>query len=412
MRAEVSGVRLSVLSIVVLGLFAALFARLWFLQVAASPGLEQRVAANRERIVFLPAIRGRIIDAEGRVLADNKPSLSVVVDQNQLRNKSKRLEIFALLGGPLNKTIEQLEAQYQSEAYNRLLPLPVAEDVSEQTGIYLKERVENYPGIDVIEVYNRDYRYAPLAAHIVGYVGRITKEEWPELQLKGYRQADKIGQNGVERTFEDELRGKPGYKRVEVDALNRVLRELERVDPIPGKDVQLTIDLKLQMYAEQVLQIELNKRRTERPPRPVSKTDGQPFGDEKPLFPAPVGSVVVLDPQSGGVMAMASNPTFDPRWYDGNTPPAVLDAMFGYETNPDGTQKLDRGGLAIPRNNGPIFNRAVSGQYAIGSTMKLFTASSGIRYIGLDPDEEWEDVGKWEFPEQFCRRERTGHLRS
>ena len=405
MRAEVSGVRLSVLSVVVLGLFGALFARLWFLQVAAAPGLEQAVAQGHERTVILPPTRGRIVDIEGRVLADNKPSLAVVVDQNQLRRKDSRLALWQLLAGPLNISIADLEERYNSPKFERLEALPVAENITEQTAIYIKERSENFPGVDIIEMARREYRYGPLAAHIVGYVGFIQKEDWTTYKGKGYRLSDRVGVTGIEQSFEEVLRGKAGFKRVEVDNVNRVVREIERVEPIPGNDVQLTIDLKLQQYTEQILAIELRKRAQERPNRPIDIRDGKEFGPEKPFFPATVGSVVITDVQTGAVVAMASNPTFDPRWYDGVTPAAKLDELFGYEKNPDGTtRKLN--GQPVAKNNGPIFNRAVSGQYAIGSTMKLFTALAAMRYGLLDPDKDFDDAGKWTMPN--CNPEDPG----
>ncbi len=408
MRADVSGARLSVVSVVILGLFAALFSRLWFLQVAASPGLEQTVVANLERTIILPPTRGRILDTTGRILADNKPSLSVVVDQNQLRDKLKRAALFERLSGALQTPTANLEERYQSVLYERLLPLPVADDVTEATGLFIKERSEDYVGVDVIETSRREYRFAPLASHIVGYVGKIQAGAWPTLKTQGYRISDLTGSAGIEKSYEKELRGKAGYRKVEIDASNRPVRVIDEVLPEPGLDVLLTLDLKVQQFAEQALAVQLAKRQLERPPRPINLTNGQPFGDPKPLFPATIGSVVVIDAQNGAVVAMASNPTFDPRWYDGTTSPAKLDSLFGNEKGPDGSDKKGVDGRPVARFDGPLFNRAISGQYAIGSTMKLFTATAAMRYGVVDPQAIYEDVGVWTFPEGFCRNEEPG----
>lgn len=395
MRAETSAIRLSVLGVTVLALFAALFGRLWFLQVAASPGLEVKVADNRVRTVALPPPRGRIIDSLGRVLADNRQGLSVVVDQNEIRNAKKRAALFTVLAGALRKFPEDLEARYQSPDYPRLLPLPLAEDIPEPEALWIRERIVDYPGVDVVESSARSYRYAPTASAIVGYLGKIQKETVKKYTDKGYQQNELVGIAGVEKTFEDELRGKPGFRKVEIDSNNRVVREVERVDPTPGNDVQLTIDLQQQQYTELILQAELVKRRQERPQRDVSLITGELTGPEKPKFTAPDGAVVVEDATNGEIVALASNPGFDNRWYDGKSDGKTLSALFGFDE-----VENDQGeATKIPRNGSPLFDRTVSGTFAIGSTMKLFTAIAGIRNGLIDPKAKFDDTGKWKMPQ-------------
>lgn len=406
MRAETSGIRLSVLGITVLVLFSALFGRLWFLQVAASPGLEQRVVANRIRTVQLLPVRGRILDRQGRVLADNRRALSVVIDQSKIRRDRPRAEIFQRLAGVLQVQPEDLEARYDSDKYNRLLPLPLAEDVSEQVAGFLAERSDDYPGVMVNEEFVRSYRFAPIGSQIVGYMGQIQLESAELYEAKGYEANEVVGVAGVEQSFQDILRGTPGFQKVEIDSLNRVVRTVEQVDPVAGRDIQLTIDLKLQTYAEQIVLEQLQRRRGERALNKVSKITGEIVQEGK-FFAAPVGSTVVQDTRTGEILAMASLPTFDNRWFSIGTSPAKLNALFGTEVV-DGKEK--------PRFNGPLFSRAISGQYQIGSTMKLLTATAAMRYTSVktgekilpDPYAKFEDRGTWQLPEDQCDTREPG----
>ncbi len=399
MRAETSGIRLSILGVTVIGLFAALFSRLWFLQVAAEPGLERIVASNRIRTVPLPPTRGRILDEKGRVLADNRQGLSVVIDRNGIRNDKKRSAIFEKLSGPLNKTMADMEARYKDVQYDPLLPLPLAEDVPETMAIFLRERIIDYPGLDVVDSGQRSYRYSPVASAIVGYMGKIQKgSESTYSKENGYSPNDLVGIYGIEKSFEKELRGKPGSRRVEIDSNNRVVRVLDQIDPEPGYDVQLTIDIKQQQYVEQILQAEILKRRTERPPGRTNPIDGTRAPDG-PLFKTPEGAVAVLS-TDGDVVALASNPTFDNRWYDGTTDGKVLQDLFGSHDEVDPTTQ-DK--IVVPNNNAPLVDRSISTQYQIGSTMKLFTSVAAIRNGLLDPYRKFNDTGKWELRKDQCK---------
>jgi penicillin-binding protein 2 len=399
MRAETSGIRLSILGVTVIGLFAALFSRLWFLQVAAEPGLERIVASNRIRTVPLPPTRGRILDEKGRVLADNRQGLSVVIDRNGIRSEKKRFKAFLDLSGPLNKTVAEMEARYKDVLYDPLLPLPLAEDVPETMAIFMRERIIDYPGVDVVDSGQRSYRFSPVASAIVGYMGKIQKgSEQTYSRENGYAPNDLVGIYGIEKTFEKDLRGKPGSRRVEIDSNNRVVRVLDQVDPEPGLDVQLTVDIKKQQFVEQILQAEILKRRTERPPGKTSPIDGS-VGPSGPLFKTPEGAVAVVS-TDGDVVALASNPGFDNRWYDGTTDGKVLQSLFGSHDEVDPTTQ---DAIVVPNNNAPLVDRSISTQFQIGSTMKLFTSVAAIRYGLLDPSRKYNDTGKWSLRPEQCR---------
>ncbi|HEY5876608.1 MAG TPA: hypothetical protein VIT64_14980, partial [Ilumatobacteraceae bacterium] len=165
------GVRLGLLGVVALLLLGVLGTRLWFLQVVDAPGLSERVERLQRRTAYLPPERGRIFDADGRILADNKRVLTVTLDRDVIFSKTRRTELFTRLQGPLGMTVQQLEQDYLDDIYSPVLDYPVKVGVDEATALFLKERAEDYPGVDVREDWQRQYLYAPLASHIVGYLG-------------------------------------------------------------------------------------------------------------------------------------------------------------------------------------------------------------------------------------------------
>ncbi len=209
--------------------------------------------------------------------------------------------MLAKLATVLSVPVDSLHARVDDKRYSPLLPIPLAEDVPEATVMRIAEQQDDFPGVEAKEVALRVYPFGSRAAHVLGYVGAINDTEYASLKGDGYTLEDQVGKDGVEKIFEKDLRGTPGSITLEVDSAGRVLRELSRTDAIPGRDVQLTIDLSLQALAEDALAKELLNARTHTPK------------DNPNHFAAPAGSVVVLDPTNGSVVAMASYPTFDPR---------------------------------------------------------------------------------------------------
>ncbi len=390
MRNDSGALRLSVFGVVIVCMFVAMFGRLWFLQVASPTTSEAAVRQLRTTTVLLPPMRGRLYDREGRILADNKRSLTVTVDRAQISKSSVRSDLFQRLAARLSTTPEDLELRFTSDQFDPLLPLPLAEGVDEQTVVWLKERQEDYPGVSTEEGFTRYYRYAPLASHVLGYTGRISadstkkslNEQAKELAKQGYRLSDTVGKEGIERQFEAELRGKSGYVKYEVDAANKPVREVERVEPIPGNDIVLSLDLKLQQYAEQILRAELFKRRTE-VTRELVDINGNVSntGDIGIAYPATAGSAVLEDVATGEILAMASYPSYDNRWLVGGIPDKTYKQLYGDQT------------LA------PIVNRAISGHYLIGSTMKPFTAYAGLKTGLIAPDTIVNDTGIYHIPD-------------
>jgi penicillin-binding protein 2 len=257
--------RLSVLGVVVFALFASLFARLWYLQVMATDEYQVTAQANRIRTVPVEAPRGRILDRNGRVLVDNRISVQVTIDRTILADldEDERLRVLTALADGLARsgrptTVKDLEERIADQRYSPYVPVPVAGDVPEELKIWIDEHSDELPSVAADRVAVRRYPYGSLAAHVLGYTGKITKEE---LDGKGgtskpYTLNDEIGKAGIERVYEDDLRGTPGITQLEVDTDGNTIRVIPEgtTAPVPGDDVVLNLDIDLQATAEQALQ--------------------------------------------------------------------------------------------------------------------------------------------------------------
>ncbi len=366
--------RLAIVGIVALSLFAAMFARLWYLQVMAAPEYQLAAQANQQRTIVEEATRGRILDRTGLVIVDNRTSIVVTIDRRALEELDKAVrdqmlvrlsEEFTRYGLPT--TVEQLEARLVDVRYSPYTPVPIAEDVSVELEAYLLERSEQFPSVAVEARSVRFYPYGATAAHLLGYVGAVTGEELEARAAqtaKPYQQGDEIGKSGVERTYEEDLRGVPGRRVLEVDADGDTIRQLSSRSPVPGNDVQLSIDVRLQALVEQALAEELVRTRA----RPV---------ENGPQPPAPAGSVVVLDPRDGSILAMASYPTYDPSAFV------------------NGIDSGEWAALQDPAAHYPLNNRAIQGQYAPGSTFKLITATAALRSGAIAANSTIVDGGSY-----------------
>ncbi len=378
--------RLGVLALVGVVLFSLLGVRLWFLQTVKAEELQESVTFAKTRTVPIAPERGRIFDADMRIVADNERVLTVAVDWQVLRRKSQRDEIFRRLSGWVQVPVEEMERRFDSNVYSPFLPMPIAEDVDEPTAIALLERIEDFPGIEILTEWRRVYPYAPHAAHVIGYMGAITEDQLDERLDEGYLRNERVGQFGIELELEQVLHGAWGYKKVEVDGANRPVRVIEEVPPVNGFDVQLTIDLDLQKYTEQLLETTLERRRTQLAPNPiVKKPDGsrQRMDLTKPptvSYKAPAGSTVVMNYDTGAVVAMASYPTFDNRWFEAGLSGTKFREIFPETDDPD--QSI-------------LVNRAVQGRYNLGSTFKLFTAYAALNSDLLSAGEYYNDRGTY-----------------
>ncbi len=391
MAADKRAARLGVLAIVGMLLFGLVGARLWFLQTVEQESLQAQVDTTKLRTVPLLPERGRIFDADGRILADNDRVLTVGVDWEVLRTSKNRDEIFRRLSGWINVPVEDMQARYESQVYSPFLPMPVAEDVDERTAIAIQERVEDLPGVTILEEWRRVYPYAPLASHVVGYMGRITAETKEQYQNLGYYLNERVGQFGIEQSMERELHGQWGYVTYEVDNASRIMREVERVPAINGYDIQLTIDLDQQQYAEQALETKLRERQAAtatNPLDPATNFTQLVFPDQPREVPykAPAGAVVIQNYQNGQIIALASYPTFDNRWFESDLGGGKFEEIF---------PAVDADGNPIDPDESILVNRAIQGRYNLGSTFKPFTAFAALDTGLLTVDDYYRDEGTY-----------------
>jgi penicillin-binding protein 2 len=323
------------------------------------------VEANKTRTVRLLPERGRIFDREGRVMADNERILTITVAWDVMRREADRLELFGRLAPVLDVSVTDLENRYDSGRYSPLLPMPVKEGVGEDVALYLIERSEDFPGVDVANQWRRDYPYAPIAAHVVGYMGAITPEEAEQYRDLGYDLNERVGQFGVEKIFEPYLRGTPGYVRYEVDSRGAILSVVERVESTPGNDLLLAIDLDLQQFAEEALETQLRLRRFVEAcqAKDANKISVKPQFPDCQNLKAPAGSVVVSNHATGEVLALASYPTFDNRWFNAGVSSEKFAQIFPRDDDPD---------------KSILVNRAIQGQYNLGSSFKPFVAFAAL----------------------------------
>jgi penicillin-binding protein 2 len=380
-RADSPRLRLGVLGVVAVSLFVALFARLWYLQVLTSPDFQVQAAALQQRVIIEPAPRGRILDRNGVVLVDNELSYVVTLDRERLAqlDDADRADLFARLVQELQAsepglTVEILEQRVASDRYSSFTPVPVADGIPEQLAVYLTEREEEFLGVVQVDARAiRSYPFGRLGSHLLGYVGAINDEEYERLEdsPEDYQLTDEIGKAGVERTFEAELRGKPARRVLEVDSQGRTVRELDYDPPVPGHDVVLSIDYRIQAVAEQALR------------EAIARARERKVADGNPPNRAPAGSVVVLDPSDGSLVAMASFPDYDPRAFV------------------DGIDNAEWAALNSEESHYPMLNRTIQGEYAPGSTFKLVTAYAALASGLITPETVWHDEGSYVIPN--CR---------
>ena len=385
-----------VLAVVALSMFLALTARLWYLQALKSDEAKDVATTNITRVINIEAPRGQIYDDSGKLLVGNRVVASVTINPKEIEeSEMDSQEINAMLteiaieinrSGKLIK-VADIEAKLEDSSYGPYDDIPIAVDVPEDLLVYFGERPNRYPGVKVADRSVRSYLYGSLASHVLGWVGPVTNSELSirkPVEGKDYSLRDQIGKSGIELMFEDDLRGQNGKKVVEVDRRGRVIRE--RTDlfkpPVAGNDVYLTIDIDLQSLVENELERSIYLARDK---IPESSED-----NKEPLpFVAPGGSSLIISPKDGEVKAMASFPTYDPN-----------ESIGGYS--------LSRWAeLNDPVNDLPMFNRSIQGEYAPGSTFKVFTAHAAWHedVFGTgrvkEADEPIDDPGEYFL--QSCR---------
>jgi penicillin-binding protein 2 len=347
--------RVGVLAAIVLVVFAVLFLRLWALQVISGDRYRTAAQGNQLRTVPVEAPRGSILDRAGNTIVSNVPGTAVQIWTADLP-KEGRYAMMKRLSKILRVPLPRLTKALEERKGDPLTPILVKTAVHEDQVATLLENRAEFPGVEIVGTYLRDYAHRALAAQALGYVGEISEDELARLEKDGYRGGEKIGKTGVEASFDTYLRGIPGAAQLRVDSLGRPQGPFTLRRPAqPGNSVRLTLDMGLQRAAERALDY------------------GIRLAYEHDEWNANGGAIVALDPRDGAILAMASNPTYKPSIYVGRVDPKKLEPLTNDEV--------------AKERNFPGLNRVTGVTYPPGSTFKPLTALAAISDGLLSPHE-------------------------
>jgi penicillin-binding protein 2 len=325
--------KLNLLRLAVVIAFALLTVQLVRLQLIRGAEFEERAELNQLRVEPIVPARGLIYDRNGNPVVENVPSFAAAVVPADLP-RDRTLQIAArlddLLGVPAGETAMRVEAGRQSN--NPFIPVIVQDGLDRETAFLLREQVADMPGVQVIVEAVRRYTAGPELADVLGYIGRIDEEEYAELGDRGYIASDLLGKTGVEAVYEQYLRGRIGAKEIEKDASGREIRVLNERPALPGSDVHLAIDIELQHATSEILR--------------------RGAGENQ-------AAAVVMDVNTGEVLAMVSLPVYDNNIFSGKIDEDMLERY-----------------LNDPRK--PLVNHAISEQYPPGSIFKQITGAAAL----------------------------------
>lgn len=358
--------RVAVIGGVGLVLLGILFFRLWSLQIVTSDKYLAEANQNRTREVRVPAPRGRILDRDGNILVDNRTSMALQLDPIELPSEPRdRRELFKRIGDVLDRKPEWIRRKVRTELADNPpgSPITLVRDVEDGIVYYLQEHQAQYPELRVNRVFVRKYPQGQLAAHILGSVGEVTAEDLENNPEKNLAAGDTLGKAGIEQTYDDELRGTAGDTRLQVDSTGRIVSQLPSTLPEPGRSVRLSIDEDLQAVGEAALQ--------------------------SMYLP---GAFVAMDVNNGQILGLGSTPVFDPAIFTRPLTQKQVNELYD--------EDLDA----------PLFNRAIGGQYAVGSIFKPITALAGLDGNLITPSTVINDLGAVEIADQdFQNAGRTPH---
>ncbi len=341
-------------------LVGVLLTRLAYLQLVSFDHYSTLSTNNRMRLQAVAPPRGLIFDRNGVVLAENLPTYRLEITPEEVGDMDETLEELA---GVVD--VSKREVQRFRKALKRARPfedIPLLFNLSDEQVARIAAVRHQFPGVEISARLSRHYPQNAVAGHTIGYVGRIDERELKAVDQTNYAATNHIGKVGIEKYYEERLHGKVGYQRVEVNVAGRVLRVLEEQAPIAGQNLHLTLDIALQKTAEQAM------------------------GEHS-------GSVVVLDPENGDILAIVSQPTFDPNLF---------------------VNGISHENYAILRNDKaqPLFNRALTGQYPPGSTIKPIIGLAGLSSKVQKPRQRIFCPGRYSLPNderKYRDWKKTGH---
>src|SRR5712671_7923219 len=324
---KVSGIRLTAAQYMILAIFLVLAYGLWRLQVMQSDYYALAAEKNRIRNVPILAPRGKILDREGRTIVDNYPSFSALL----LRDSSRDLNADAeMIASGLHMDANEVRARVRHFAsLPAYQPIFLKEDITPDELAFIDAHRNELPELDTIMAHRRLYPRNGFMAHLIGYVGEVTEDMLNQPQFELYSPGDMVGVSGVERQYNTVLMGKNGSRRALVNSHGREVGRLDETPAVPGKQLKLTVDIDLQIAAEQAL-----------------------AGRN--------GAIIAMDPRTGEILAMVSRPVFDPN-------------DFAVRISRDEWNKL------VTDPDHPLLNKAIQAQLAPGSTFKIIMATAGLQ---------------------------------
>lgn len=366
--------------------FVILGMRLWYLQVIKGDELRRKSEINRTEVVELNPVRGQIMDRAGNILVDNQASFDLCLQKSEIRDESYLL---AELANIFNLPLDELAGRYAELPQDSKLPTTFISDLTRDQLVDVESRRWQLSGVSVKVNQTRMPKPDLLASHILGYLGEISKNQISleqqridegirqlvlegelradarkdmEMEVNPHRAGDLVGQSGVEQSMEKELQGRRGASKREVDSSRRLVREMEMVNPEPGYNVRLTLDSRLQAMAQSLLAHR-------------------------------AGAIVVIDPRSFEVLALASSPTYSLNDFSGGISHEKWNALRNDEFH-------------------PMNNRAVAGQYPPGSTFKIVVALAALAEGIITPETEFHCSGSLQLGNHtFGCHSRYGHGR-
>lgn len=352
--------RLEIIRFLAVAIFVALGARLYWLQVKNYRTYQDQADSNRYKTIPIPARRGRILDRNGKLLVDSRYAYNIVLERKLGKREitpSQFPEFKKLLTENLDIEPAWLNKRFEAAIYApRHIPIVVKEDASSREVQWVAAHQNEYPEIRVERAPQRQYIYGTLAAHAIGYVGEVSL---PQLnaaggqysQEKGYKFGDIVGQAGLERSYNDVLTGRDGWRKVIVNSQGKIEDEVDKSDPIPGRDLYTTLDLELQQEAEK-------------------QADDMPAGR---------GAIGMMDPNNGEIFVFVSRPAFDPNTFSQRS------------KTPEGREEISE---YYQDEDRPLYNRMIQGGFVPGSTWKLMTSVAALNEGVITPkDSKIQDGG-------------------
>jgi penicillin-binding protein 2 len=379
-----TALRVAILGVLVLAVFAALFLRLWSLQVLSSQHYLSEALDNQLRVVRQAAPRGPILDRNGHVLVRSVPSQAATLSLASLPKGDGRDTELRKLSMVLHVPMTEIAAKIREHRGDQLTPVTIAVALHPDQVDFLKEHQTEFPGVGIEPTFLRYYNSQGLAAQLFGYVGEISAPELkhvrrctaaqiqnpPSPSHQCYVAGDRVGQSGIESAYDAYLFGTPGVEEERVDSLGREKGlPLQTKIPASGDALRLTIDIGTQRAAEHALVYGIK----------LARSQGEYYADG--------GSIVAMNPNNGDILAMASSPTYRPSVWSGRLDPKKLAPLL----NPKVAAKANYPGL----------NRAIDVGYPPGSTFKPVTALAALEEHLIEPYQTLQCTGSYSVPNQF-----------